>query len=75
MRAPKTFAELEVLPGKYAKHLADQAELSRLASAGIPFDVAYFVEARYDIDAIEDLLLDAGMFKVTTGDVVTRLKG
>lgn len=71
MTKPRTFAELEALQAEYARLLADQAELARLTSAGIPHDPGRFVNARYGIDEIEAALLDAGLFKTTTGDVVS----
>lgn len=64
-------------PGNIIAMLDRYAELREMAGrwdalthAGTPHDTTAYLAARYELPTLEDALLDAGVFKVSAGEVV-----
>lgn len=56
---------------RYIELRGKRAELDRLIHTGTPHDTSAYVDAAYELPELEAALLDAGLFKTTTGDVVS----
>lgn len=55
---------------RYAELLQLNAKFDLYAASGTPHDFGESICAEFEMKALEAELLDAGMFKATTGEVV-----
>lgn len=69
---------MKLTPDNIVAQLDRYAELRRLAEevdwyliTGTPHDVAKYLGVSYDLEPLEDALLEAGIFRQSAGEVVT----